>query len=213
MRQWIEENKRFLLPVGMIILIIIPIIIYGLSAIPLLPGCNNDWVGFWGGYLGAIIGGVITLYVLVVTIKDNKDARNRDEKSNYFKDVIELIAQVSTEADASVLLLINTEKNIIDTQAWHKILDIQKDIDVVKIMLLIKRNNKIFIDIKKLEDAMNKFESAFKSILDIPLKNMEKESSGGKIYEIDKKIIQTFSDASTDLRKTLIDVCKENYDV
>lgn len=68
------------------ILIVIPVCIYALSVIPLFPsGENNDWAGFWGGYLGAIIGGGITLYVMW---KTNEEARENLEKTlNHEKEI------------------------------------------------------------------------------------------------------------------------------
>lgn len=34
---------------------------------------SNDWIGFWGSYLGALIGGAITLFVLHKTLQSNKE--------------------------------------------------------------------------------------------------------------------------------------------
>lgn len=33
---------------------------------------SNEWIGFWGGYIGAIVGGLITLYVMHTTLNENK---------------------------------------------------------------------------------------------------------------------------------------------
>ena len=58
--------------------IIIPSATYALSTIPVLPmGGNNDWAGFWGGYLGAIVGGVITLYVMFKSFQDSRENQER----------------------------------------------------------------------------------------------------------------------------------------
>ena len=46
MRDIIKEHKKEMF----VVFILIPILIYGLSVIPLFPaGANNDWAGFWGG--------------------------------------------------------------------------------------------------------------------------------------------------------------------
>ena len=64
-----------------LILILIPLMVYGLSEISVLPVCgSNDWASFWGGYLGAILGGIITLFVMRVTLINEKEARSREEK-------------------------------------------------------------------------------------------------------------------------------------
>lgn len=67
-------NKKKWVSIGTVIIIFIPMCVYLLTTIPLLPaGGNNDWAGFWGGYIGAIIGGIITLLVLYYTLKDEKE--------------------------------------------------------------------------------------------------------------------------------------------
>ena len=51
---WIKAHLIIAL---IIIIIIVPVLVYFLSVLPLFPsGDNNDWAGFWGGYIGAIIG-------------------------------------------------------------------------------------------------------------------------------------------------------------
>lgn len=51
---------------------------------------SNDWIGFWGSYVGTILGGMITLYVLWHTTTDNENARKRDEKLNFFYKITEI---------------------------------------------------------------------------------------------------------------------------
>jgi len=44
-------------------------------------GTRGDWVGFWGNYAGAIIGGLIALYVLYHTITENAKIRESQVKT------------------------------------------------------------------------------------------------------------------------------------
>ena len=55
---------------------------------------TNEWIGFWGGYLGAIIGGIITLAVMQKTLKSEHDNRNREEKIVYFNQITNLISKL-----------------------------------------------------------------------------------------------------------------------
>lgn len=97
MAEWAKENKMSLTVVGIVIFIIVPLILYLLSIVPLLPsGANNDWAGFWGGYMGAIIGGLITLFVLFKTLDDNKKLQQRDEKINFLSTLGDLVADYIT---------------------------------------------------------------------------------------------------------------------
>lgn len=79
-RVWIKKHKRQVVLYSGLILIAVPLIIYGLSEISLLPVTGgNDWAGFWGGYFGAIIGGICTVGGVFLSIqyereKDKDDA-------------------------------------------------------------------------------------------------------------------------------------------
>lgn len=91
---WIKKHKKQVVLWGGIILIAVPLIVYGLSEISLLPVTGgNDWAGFWGGYIGAIIGGLITLFVMQYTIKSENVKSKRQEKIQYFNDVIKISAE------------------------------------------------------------------------------------------------------------------------
>lgn len=46
-----------------------------------IAGTSGDWVGFWGNYAGAIIGGLIALYVLYHTITENAKIRESQIKT------------------------------------------------------------------------------------------------------------------------------------
>lgn len=46
-----------------------------------IAGTSGDWVGFWGNYAGAIIGGLIALYVLYHTITENAKIRESQVKT------------------------------------------------------------------------------------------------------------------------------------
>lgn len=44
-------------------------------------GLPSEWIGFWGNYAGAIIGGLIALYVLYHTITENAKIRESQVKT------------------------------------------------------------------------------------------------------------------------------------
>ena len=49
---------------------------------------DNDWIGFWGSYIGAILGGLITLFVLWCTIKSNEDILKKEKKQGFVDDLL-----------------------------------------------------------------------------------------------------------------------------
>ena len=65
-----------------LIFIVIPLIVYGLSEGRILSvGGTNDWAGFWGGYLGAIMGSMATIGGVYLTISDDRKKRIGEEKN------------------------------------------------------------------------------------------------------------------------------------
>lgn len=79
-KEWIGKNKKLAKKIALWVLVIIPLIIYGLSTIPIFPvGGNNDWAGFWGGYLGAIISSLTTIAGVYLTLLDDRKKRKHEE--------------------------------------------------------------------------------------------------------------------------------------
>lgn len=71
---WIKKHKKQVILWGGIVLIAVPLSVYGLfeaSVFPVTGG--NDWAGFWGGYLGAIIGGICTVVGVFLSIRYEKE--------------------------------------------------------------------------------------------------------------------------------------------
>lgn len=80
------ESKYYKYIVAIILVapVVVNIILYCTNPIPwLIPivGESSDWIGFWGSYAGAIIGGLITLLVLHYTIKENSKVRDIQVKT------------------------------------------------------------------------------------------------------------------------------------
>ena len=91
---WIKKYKKQVALWSVVILIAVPLSVYSLSEISLLPVTGgNDWAGFWGGYIGAIIGGLITLFVMKYTVESENAKSKRQEKIQYFNDVIKISAE------------------------------------------------------------------------------------------------------------------------
>ena len=68
-----------------LIIIIIPILVgvmMSLRFFDWLP-TSNDWIGFWGGYAGAVVGGIITLIVMRQTLKNSEDLQHKVRNGNW----------------------------------------------------------------------------------------------------------------------------------
>lgn len=81
--EWIKKHKKQVILWSGIILIAVPLIVYGLSEISILPVTGgNDWAGFWGGYFGAIIGGICTVFGVFLSIQyEREKGRNDAERA------------------------------------------------------------------------------------------------------------------------------------
>lgn len=76
--KWIKAHLKVVVTV---IIAGIPIVVYFLSVLPVFPsGENNDWAGFWGGYLGAVIGAFTTMLVFYFTIKKSDKDRKEENR-------------------------------------------------------------------------------------------------------------------------------------
>ena len=88
--EWIKKYKKQIILWSGIILIAVPLIVYGMSEVSILPVTGgNDWAG----YIGAIIGGLITLFVMKYSIESENEKSKRQEKIQYFNDVIKISAE------------------------------------------------------------------------------------------------------------------------
>ena len=77
-------KKRLLIIIFVSIAILgaIPCIIAGVSSMNIWPWLttDNDWLSFWGSYLGGISGGIVTIIVFLWTVEDGKFARNEEHR-------------------------------------------------------------------------------------------------------------------------------------
>lgn len=74
-------STKVLILLFVILLIIVPLIVYGLALFPLFPaGKNNDWAGFWGSYIGALLGAAITLWGVNLTLQETQNQFREDKR-------------------------------------------------------------------------------------------------------------------------------------
>lgn len=108
-----KKNWKEILLWGIILIVIIPLIMaYLLSFRLIITDTTNEWIGFWGGYLGALFGGIITLYVMYktnelsrehieLTLENEKYLEKRREKIDFSNYVIEKMASITANVEES----------------------------------------------------------------------------------------------------------------
>lgn len=111
---WIKKYKKQVALWSVIILIAVPLAVYGLSEISLLPVTGgNDWAGFWGGYFGAIIGGICTVVGVFLSIRYEREKGQDDAE----RAVLPYIALTTLEKENKVdYYHLKTEDDIDDDE-------------------------------------------------------------------------------------------------
>jgi hypothetical protein len=167
--EWIKLNIKKLIIAGVIMVIIIPSATYALSTIPVLPmGGNNDWAGFWGGYLGAIVGGVITLYVMFKSFQDSRENQERVLEIERLKEIKkEKIQFCNYIVEQFAILKENTNWLIAETVEYTKTGD---------------------LEIRNRARESNRKEMRIESIISIQLSIREKDSNYFGIGELRNSI-------------------------
>lgn len=112
---WIKKYKKQVALWSVIILIAVPLAVYGLSEVSLLSVTGgNDWAGFWGGYFGAIIGGICTVIGVFLSIRYERE-KGRDDAE---RAVLPYIALTTLEKENNVDVdHLKTEEDIDDEAA------------------------------------------------------------------------------------------------
>lgn len=88
------NSYRKWVPLIIAALVVAPVVVIFMTSVDLIPvNTSNDWIGFWGSYLGAILGGTITLCVLYITIEQNRKDSTKNEKNNYCMQLIDLVSE------------------------------------------------------------------------------------------------------------------------
>lgn len=82
--KWLKGNRFLFIVLLLIILVTVPIFFnYVIFDNSFLSNVSNDgWAGFFGGYLGAIIGAFATICAVILEINYNQKQREKDEIKN-----------------------------------------------------------------------------------------------------------------------------------
>lgn len=183
MWMWFGKHKKQIVLWSVIILIAVPLIVYGLSEISLLPVTGgNDWAGFWGGYFGSIIGGVITMIVFCGTLESNKKERIAREKSDFFLQLLNESTYLDTYPRKLSYALIRDDKELYYSEMWEyqrKVLELQLRIEIEK-----EKNLYIGTDdlLKKLKENVNATEKFLED------RNFEDETEKQEFIESAKMV-------------------------
>ena len=203
-RRSLKTKKEKILLIGTVCFIVIfPVLVAILVSIPILDGLSssNDWIGFWGGYIGSLLGGVITLYVLIKTLESAKEERIAEEKSRFFKELIDLVLDIDFYQKR-----ILKEQMEIRGDKLQKIMEYNALISKIGMLIKIEKCKgiyngideleKIFEDFSKVSDEFVTIQQKNKNIEDKTVKTLFNSLSLEALYETVKNFVVENSESS-----------------
>ena len=177
------------------VIIIVPLIIALMMNIKLIcTDTSNEWIGFWGGYLGAIISAGIAIYVMRKTIKNEKDIRDLDEKSKFLNDLIEkralitkcnkyLLSEVEFTDDEKTISIQKDKKTFLKLCA-----DLNQQLDEFELFLLIGDYTDKYRDIGRVKKALEDYSSICAEMIEILRQEKAEDDIKKKIFNLLKKM-------------------------
>lgn len=136
MKKVFDYVKKHLVSLIIVVIVLIPVIIYLLSVIPLLPSGGNDWSGFWGGYIGAIIGGICTVIGVYWTIEYSQENYKEDVRKRVLPYMALTVLHKDIKTNIFNLLEISHEESHIDDSVDEE--NAYKEYRLNKIFIIIE---------------------------------------------------------------------------
>lgn len=104
-----EKESKFDWKIMFVVIPILVGVIVSISGPSWLVTEDNEWIGFWGGYAGALIGAWATVHVMKITLKHDKEERiyreqyeieerNRKERIEIALKINELVMEYASKA-------------------------------------------------------------------------------------------------------------------
>ena len=106
--EFLKKNKKFITWALIITLIIIPLVIQGvINWDTMNNGSDDGWLGFWGGYLGSIIGVVGALIVIQIQLSNEKERFEEETEARNLEFEEEKKVRKSEQVDNTFFNLLN----------------------------------------------------------------------------------------------------------
>lgn len=196
-------------------IIVFPVIVQCISNLAFISK-DNDWIGFWGSYGGAIAGAGVAIYVLVETLTSNRKNQIREEIIEFCNDITEksaLFAQKYEETiyEAHTYLIKNGSQSVSKEEKLNLYRQFVATHHIAKAMLYeisnylnIRENIDIFYS-SKLEETQELITKAYEEF-----KNFEVEvGKAGNIEDINSsylvEMIEKFLDMLNQYEREILE--------
>lgn len=201
-----------LIIVVLLLFIVIPVIIYLLTVIPILPNSsNNDWAGFWGGYMGAILGGIITLYVMRNSIENSRKDMKYEQKIQYFDKLI-TVSSKYIQVNANMCRCMAHSFNSYNEQTYNSAVEAMNLAATMRteLFLLLETREKMY-DLKEVIERLRGVEKQSEILADLYENIGRKVLKGHETSEIElieylkgeKNLLSKLGEIETAMRTTV----------
>lgn len=147
---------------------------------------TNEWIGFWGGYLGSIIGVLSTLIVFKYTILRDKEVYDKDKRFNTSKEIIKLSSAYNFQLSSLVKVsdkYVQSYKQEVYTEIMHACNSVGYASEELGLSLLIYK--KQYPKVEAIDQAFKEIKHDYREF--VQFIDSEAESLyHGHIEELDK---------------------------
>ena len=155
--------------------VIVPLIIALAMSVRLIcTDTSNEWIGFWGSYIGAILSAGIAIYVMKETIKIESEVRDVEESGRFLNTLIEkstaitknnkyMMAEAKFEKEESVIIKYHNDKQTF----LEKCIELNQSLDEFYLFLLIAAQTSKYKNIEKVQRAFNDYSEVCGKIVNI----------------------------------------------
>ena len=158
---------------GIVVFLLIPLGIAVLVSFRFIcTDTSNEWIGFWGGYLGAIMGVIASVKIMVYTLEQEKIKEIKTEKREFYKQLTDNILEVAANFKKLTVGISyeNNEDDIIikigDKDFFlENCINLNKSIDNCDYHLLLGVQSGYYIGIEELEQSFSRYRNAIDDII------------------------------------------------
>lgn len=176
------EKATVAILILIVMFVLIPLMVACITTAQILNvNIDNEWIGFWGAYTGAIFGGALTFLAIYVgkrnmetTLSVEKNIQKRQEKREICNTLISLVCDYNNLTKSSLLLLSESIKKAKENSVMTYVIDVgpqrvkAKDILLWHIKINTNEGEAVKIIVNDIESKCEKYKGKMeeKGLLD-----------------------------------------------
>ena len=138
MKRIIREFKNYpvwsIVIASLVLLVFVPFCINLIIIPDIGSGSDDGWLGFWGGYLGAILGLFGAMIVIYIQLNSDEDSRKEEKVDNTFFNLLNLHNEIKKEIEY------NNDENLFE----NLYSELKEEIDQFKVITAEKCRKEYF---------------------------------------------------------------------